>query len=323
MRLILHAGTHKTATKTFQAYLVKNKEAFKESGLIFPQPSAERQDKRYWAHNWLAQALAGHHEEDTAMAREMLDRAARQARGEGALVLSAEDISCCCAGHPLWSGLDRGDFRDLQREYLRLFAEVVKGFQVEVVMLFRRADVYAQSLYQTVIRSHRFTGSFESWLKYGRPLFEYAKQLEIFTEVFGNVQALSYHKLSGHLPHNLLVSLGYDLPRNPLSIRNVSTDPRLTCWTWMRNSISLPSREEIRTQKRFCRSEYVRQLFADFGSATFWHCAEDAAEFHREASMGMDPGRFPPPSAHSGISAYIDEATYTRISEAFELWEGT
>lgn len=128
-RLILHIGTHKTATSTLQALMAEERKNLRKVGVCYPRtdhPDFIDQHK----HIALAEALF----HDDAAFRLEWARVQNEFDASGAhtLVLSAEGLSGPAKSQD--SSLDR----------LRVVAE---GFDVLVVCLLRRQDSFVESLW--------------------------------------------------------------------------------------------------------------------------------------------------------------------------------
>jgi hypothetical protein len=312
MRLILHAGTHKTGTKTLQHCLFANRDALADAGVAYPPLSAPAD------FNYLVQAFTGVYPISPDEAVATVEHAARLVGDSGTVIVSAEDLSACCLGMRLWEGLDRRDFRHLQRGYLAKTADAFKRFDIMPVLMFRRADEFAQSLYQTHVRGNTFTGSFESFLAYANPLFEYEAQRTMFATVFGRVEILSFH--GPNLVDRFLSAAAIDFRPGQAPIKNISTDERLTYWLNARATGRNLTRSEVNRRRRFLRSNAVRNLFPDFGEANFWRSEAERAAFHDRCAQGLPELEFPPPRAALGPDARVDSDTIRRISECYNAW---
>jgi hypothetical protein len=319
MRLILHAGTHKTGTKTLQHCLFANRKALASAGLAYPILEAEAGERQMRSNNWLAHAFTAAYAITPSKAVVTVEQAARRVGDAGIVLASAEDSSACCLGMRLWRGLDRPDFRDLQRDYLAKIASAFSRFDILPVLMFRRADEFAQSLYQTIVGGNHFTGSFESFLSYAAPLLDYEAQRAVFATVFARVEVLSFH--GPNIVHRLLAAAGVDFGLEPPPTKNVSTDARLTYWLNWRATARKPTVAEVSRRKRFLKSDAVRTLFPDFGEASFWGTEADRAAFHDRCTQEFSEFEFPPPRRSLGPDARVDEKTLQRISECYAAWK--
>jgi hypothetical protein len=318
MRLILHAGTHKTGTKTLQHCLFANRKALSDAGVAYPVLPARAGERQKRSNNWLAHAFTGAYPITPSEAIVTVEHGARRVGNSGIVLVSAEDSSACCLGMRLWQGLDRPDFRELQCDYLSRIACAFKPFEIVSLLVFRRVDEFAQSLYQTFVRGNHFTGSFESFLSYAAPLFDYEAQRLMFATVFGKVETLSFH--GPNLVDRFLAAAGIDFIPEETPTVNVSTDARLTYWLNWRATARKPTVAEVNRRRKFLKSEIARRLFPDFGQASFWRSEVERAAFHTRCNQDFSELEFPPPRRAIGPDARVDDETLQRISECYAAW---
>jgi hypothetical protein len=319
MRLILHAGTHKTATKTLQYCIFANRTALEDAGIAYPVLPAPPNEWQMRSNNWLAHAFTGAYSITPNEAIVTVEHATHRVGDSGIAFVSAEDLSACCLGMRLWQGLDRPDFRDLQRNFLAEIARAFKHFDIIPVLVFRRADEFAQSLYQSMVVGNHFTGPFESFLTYAAPLFDYEAQRLMFATVFGRVESLSFH--GPNLIDRLLAAAGIDfMPEQAPSV-NVSTDARLTYWLNWRATARKPTVAEVNRRRKFLKSDTARCFFPDFSEASFWRSEIERAAFHNRCTQGFSEFEFPPPRRAIGPDARVHDETLQRISECYAAWK--
>lgn len=262
MRLLLHAGTHKTGTSTIQRVLYDNAATLREHGVHYPDP-------RPWfggtfdAHHPIAHAVA-RQDDDLPAARRMLDAVGDEAQGDVAL-LSAEPIY----RHVL-STAPRSGWWKRHRAYLEALAHELSAFDVEVVLVFRRRDTFIESIYHERA-AHGFGHSFEHVLERANRLLDYDRQLELFRACFPTVHVLDYAEIAGaDLTTRFLSALG--LPTPPLEAGEWdrrSVDARLSLWM-VSAFADDPDPELVTQRRRFSKNPVSDRLFDDYGRVTFW-----------------------------------------------------
>jgi len=130
MRVVLHAGTHKTATTTFQGILVACSSLLIENGVFVPKI------KDWPQHSYLAWMLQSREECELALLIEECLQQARQARCD-TVILSGEDFENCLID------LEMG-----RRFEAILYRAGVKN--IEWIFAVREPVDYLQSIYATM-----------------------------------------------------------------------------------------------------------------------------------------------------------------------------
>lgn len=308
MRLLLHAGTHKTGTSTIQRVLHGHRDGLAEIGLRYPDPAPWFGDT-YLAHHPVVHAVARRDAGELARARDFLV-AARDAAGDhDTVLLSAEPVyRHVLAGH-------QGRWWRRHRAFLQALASELDdlGFEVEVVLVFRRRDAFIESIYHERV-AHGFGEPFEAMLGNADRLLDYDRQLKQFGETFPTVTALRYEDLAGpDLTPAFVRALGFEPPAlDRAEWERRSTDARLSLW--MASAYAEDPDEELVTQRRrFGKNPVSDELFDDFGRVTLW--ADPAARRELLDRYGdHDPVTDDRPVAH------LTPEVERRIDEAFDRY---
>ncbi len=170
MRLVLHAGTHKTGTTSIQSSLAENRDWLRERGYVYPSLGPV-------GHNEFAYRLSRVKPDGVETLHAELMSVADPGR---VLVLSAEEFSTHLVGAKQWR-FDKHDYWDLRRDYLKRLQTVLRDFdEIGVFLCFRRHDNFAQSLYATNILSNQYRWSFAEFRERCAPLFDYRRQVHEF-----------------------------------------------------------------------------------------------------------------------------------------------
>lgn len=131
-RLLLHIGTHKTGTTTLQHALARSRQRLAQAGVLYAAtnrpPLADRPK-----HTSVWQAAARGTPEAAERERQTL-LTEFQASGAHTLVISAEGLSEPVARIPAF------------------FAPLARQFDIQVVCLLRRPDLFAEALYNQFVR---------------------------------------------------------------------------------------------------------------------------------------------------------------------------
>lgn len=265
MRLILHAGTHKTGTSTIQRVLHDHRDAVREQGVHYPDPTPWFGDT-YQAHHPVAHAFAHRGRRDLDRAREFLRNVADETADDETVLLSAEPIY----RHVLRDR--KGGWWKRHRAYLVQLAQELRdaGFDVHAVLVFRRRDEFVESLYHERV-ANGFGQPFAELLDNADRLLDYERQLRQFRAAFPRVQRLDYRSLAGdELVSSFLRAFGFTPPKfDDVGWDRRSTDARLSLW--MAAAYAEDPDEELVTQRRrFAKNPVSDQLFEDFGRRTLW-----------------------------------------------------
>ncbi|WP_424928100.1 hypothetical protein [Amaricoccus tamworthensis] len=239
MRKILHVGTHKTATTSFQACLRNNRADLLKQGLIFPDLSKVGLHDSV-GHHSLIGLLASKPEKGRSVASRVIKSFSSTADDDAALLISSER----CYRHAI--GLKKDEKpRQRRRNFVNLLAETF-GADTEVAIVLRRPDSYAESSYQETIKKTNRTDTIQSfWDSPGvRMRLDYRFQLRLFQKAFERVNVFIYEDLI-QAPDGpemaLLRGLGLNVAlASPPERRNTSLHAYLTEYKRLMNYQKLP-----------------------------------------------------------------------------------
>jgi hypothetical protein len=189
MTLYVHIGSHKTGTTAIQRFGANHRDALRERGLWYPSYEEIGRGGHY-GHHHFSHAVAGQVRDGFSIDEARLfSRTIRErSRENETILLSAEPIY----RHVLDTG---GDYWSQRRAYVRKLREVIGAEDVRILVVLRRQDTFALSLYQEVIKTSRDRRTFRQFIVDEINYFEYNLQLEMFREEFGAVDLLIYEDL--------------------------------------------------------------------------------------------------------------------------------
>lgn len=197
VRLVLHAGTHKTGTTSIQKALASNRAIDRARGLFYPDRLG-RFDGHKGAttvpHHLFAHGLTGF---DPILLRESrgFADALRQEAGVGeTVVISTEALYRHRQGH---LGIrdfstDLAGYWPARNAYLADVASTLHGFDVDVVLYFRKRADFARSLAAEFTSKGSWTGNAKQLATAFAPLLDYERQVEAFRRAFGKVTIVDY-----------------------------------------------------------------------------------------------------------------------------------
>lgn len=282
-RLILHAGTHKTGTTSIQRFAKQNSRALLKRGLYYPDYSplgVRLKDGHHaFAHAFSEQsqrrvAL----EEAVWLCRQWLEWLPNP---ETMILISAEALYRHVVG--------KGRYEERRRMYLERVAQALEPFDVEVVLVFRRPDNYARSLYQeNIMQGVQELPAFDEWRRRlaGSGL-NYYLNARLFREIFDDVRCLVFEDLiggGGGLSARFFSRLGCDVRDIP-DVGRVRGSAELEV-TLMKNFANryIGSKKEGRDFLRWLSSGRVRRALRPHlavGEYDFWCCHEERQDFLR------------------------------------------
>jgi hypothetical protein len=215
VKLILHAGTHKTGTTSIQKALSDNRPWLRQHGLIYPDGSAVY-GKTKVPHHRFSHAFTGTSAESSSLAFQFLDGARAQVEGPNDVILiSAEPIYRHIAGYDDWQHYNDIDYWLRRNFYLSGLADALLDFEVTVLLFFRQRQSFARSLYAEVCRKGHWQGSPSKFMAHFRNWFEYEQQIAAFRAVFSDVRTLSYETaLEQGLIRTFFLAIGFPMPPN-------------------------------------------------------------------------------------------------------------
>jgi hypothetical protein len=191
MRLILHAGTHKTGTTSIQKVLADNRDWLRKRGLIYPKGGSVFGGM---PHHRFSHALTNSKADGAEQAKRFIDAARAKARPDDTMLISAESIYRHVYGHDRWHGLTGEDYWLGRQRYLAAVADCLKGFDTRVLLFFRESQSFARSLYGEVHKRSVWQGTFDEFLVAYAVWFDYDRQVSAFRSNFSVVDTFSYEE---------------------------------------------------------------------------------------------------------------------------------
>lgn len=261
MRILLHAGTHKTGTSTIQNVLDRHRDTLRAASVFYPD--ARRVfGGTYVAHHPFAHAVAEPH--GHALARQFVEQLEQDIGPEDVVLLSAEPIY-----RHTWG--DEDGWWSRHAHYLVRLADTLGAHDVTPVLVFRRRDTFVESLYHERV-SKGFGREFAHYADRVDRLLDYQRQLVLFREAFGKACELDFEDLAGgQLVSRFLEELGLTMAALPAMDERArqSVDARLTLW--MASAYrDVPDDELVTQRRRFAKNPVSNELFEDHGRVTLW-----------------------------------------------------
>jgi hypothetical protein len=308
MRLVLHAGTHKTGTTSIQSALAENRDWLREHGYVFPSLGSV-------GHNEFAYRLAKARPENIEGFRAAIMDVTDPER---VLVLSAEEFSTHLVGAKQWR-FDKTEYWDRRRDYLERLKSVLRDFDaITLFLCFRRHDAFAQSLYTTNILSDQYRWSFAEFRERCAPLFDYRRQVETFREVFADVRYVDFDSLRHALVPEFCRWTGIPVPPKALrEPKKVSPDARLIYWVYRRGSEAADDADVFKLRASFVGSNAATSILPDKPSS-LWRSEHEWRDFIA-CCTDPEPNFFPARRSSPPIAETTEEEIAS-IDKTFASW---
>jgi hypothetical protein len=211
MRLILHAGTHKTGTTSIQKVFTDNRDWLRKRGLIYPKGGSVFGGTL--PHHKFSHALTNSVAGDAERAKRFIDGVRAKARPGDTVLISAEPIYRHVYGHDLWHGLAGEEYWLGRQRYLAAVADCLAGFDTRILLFFREPKSFARSLYVEVQKKGVWQGTFDDFLAAYAVWFDYDRQISAFRSSFSDVETFSYEEACRDgLLKTFFAIIGFPLP---------------------------------------------------------------------------------------------------------------
>lgn len=313
VRIVIHAGTHKTGTTSIQKVLNQNREAFRSEGLFYPDESPHLGGSPK-AHHLFARGVTGADPLELAQARRFVSQTMTDARPGDTILISSESIYRHVFGDHHWRALPNAEYWDSRIAYLSKLDQILGNSSKQIVLFLRRPDKFAESAYKEWVLKSRPDKSFHEWIESSGPLLDYSGQVRAFSSIFADVQIFQYEaaRQQGLLP-SFFQFLNVTPPRKGARARR-SPDSRIILWVIRSQLGTLTQRQS------FARSEVARQLFEDHGTTSLWASRGERDAFLERYDGPYGAGFFDLTRTESIYPAFLSRELVSRIDHAFKSW---
>lgn len=326
-RILLHVGTHKTGTTAIQQALLDAAPALRARGILYPNAawSFGGHPGRSWgaAQFRFAAALADPEDRHARRLAAFRQRLSEGVRSHDKVVLSAESLYRHLLA-PRGAALSEAERRAAREAYVGRLADFFEGFEVEVVICFRRPDSFAESVYQEVAASTGSRMAFAAFLRRDAFRWDYAFQLGLLARHFP-VRAFGFEAAAAEGPvEHFFRELGLGEPPPATGPHRASVPKRAASWLLRHKAPGRPSAAERRARRRrwlFALQEGHRPLFPAPPGAGFWRDARERDRFLAASLRGLDAVRFPDPPGDVRPLPPWTEAEDAAVEAAFRDWQ--
>jgi len=173
--MVIHAGTFKTGTTSFQEYLAINYSSLLDRGVLYPKSG--RMDGSIEAHHDLAYRIGSKNNFEAWLGiedelRKLIDHKIHT------ILISSE---CFCR-------FDRAEIEELKK--------TLAAYNPVILMCFRDVVVYIESFYKQEVKLGRYYESISNFFNDNQYLFDYEQIKENWGAHFENIVLLNYDEIN-------------------------------------------------------------------------------------------------------------------------------
>lgn len=322
-QLLLHIGTHKTATTAIQRALSHNRERLVASGIYYPN-SRPYLASKIDAHHALAHVLADPESPDKDGLEAFRDHLRDAAVNKGLMpVISAEPFYRYSIPNGRWEGISTADTNDPRQAYRARVADYFSDFNVSVLLYFRRQDRFAESLYKQRICGSHYKVQFPTYLSDYQILFDYERQIQDWRFHFPNVIAKSYDKaLCQGIVASFFRYLNVEPPNDGDDgwIRR-SVGNRAICWILQVKLKHQLSINAVRRRWLFALRNPNLAVFKESSPSSFFNSSSERKQFLRNYQSPLLSGFFDEPHADEFQPVTWSNEQHEEAERGFTSWE--
>ena len=197
MKLLLHIGTHKTATSSLQLFLSRNYTLMQSHGIYYPIPPSGKKN-----FNNEAEHLAMGSVHRTVKLFQDIYMKANE-KGLQYVVISAESFYAMTNFYGNHLKNETGSYFINEEKRIKDLQKACSIFkEVKIVCYFRPQDDFASSIYNQVIKNDfEKSCSYMDYLNLCPELFNYNSHIKLFEENFGyeNVKCINFNDVKKNI----------------------------------------------------------------------------------------------------------------------------
>lgn len=277
MKVLLHAGTHKTGTTTIQHFLHLNRAKLKKEGVYYYEEYGRDSELRK-NHHQLAVSIALSRKQKIADA---FSRLRSEGKDKRYSIISSESFYRDISGAVGWDVLHEKHAFQLKDLYLSDLANnfASQGIEVFPVIYFRPVEEFAESLFKTLVVGGHIAWDFDVYIDKARYLFNYSEHMRLWSRHFPKARFYKYRKVS--LLEGFLSDIGVEYSTDFKSVndKNVSPDPRVILWLLDKINTEKLDKRHIKSMRPFLFSNRLYEIFSEFESVSLWGKEREKDDF--------------------------------------------
>jgi len=322
-RLLLHVGSHKTGTTSIQAALAANRSWLESRGIYYPNPKPYLFGKSD-AHHDLAHGLAGDNRREAARMRNFRTHLIEAAPRFDRILLSAEPFYRHeIAGRGPSAPRTPAAMIESRRAYIDRMAEFFAPFDTEILVVLRRPDTFAESLYKNAIVSSPYAGGFDAYLKRAYFKLDYPTRLDLFRARFPALTVRSYESgLKAGIVETFFETIGAGRPPSlgDDHLRRSLTN-KATLWLDRSKTEASMGKRDLHRRWHFAMLAVAEPFFGRKDATGLWRSRDERDRFIRHTLGSLPADFFPPPPATLPEPTAWTDAEHQAASAAFRDWE--
>lgn len=218
MRVIIHAGTHKTGTTSIQKILFDNRDWLAERGIIYPWGGVY--DGIKTPHHRFSHDLTGVNPAHLDRARAFIDQTFSQAEKAHTIIISAEPVYRHIDNFDGWTGYSQfPDFWARRNTYLARLASAFHGENPEIFLYFRNRAEFVRSFTAQAIKKKYWQGDTSDFERDFAPMLDYERQIHCFKAHFSKVTVRDYDTTAHNIIPAFFQDTGLPLPPGDMNVR--------------------------------------------------------------------------------------------------------
>jgi hypothetical protein len=205
--IYLHFGIHRTGTSTVQSFARRHRAKLRSLGLWYPVFASRHEQ----AHHAIAHIIAGEARREMSIddVQRFAQRIVKERRPNENVLVSAEAF---------WRQRPEGPpFWEAREQYLKSVRALFNDDDITVLIILRRQESHARSLYKHMIQTSRYRAEFTKFLHDYAGRFNYLRNVELISQNFPNVLIETYDRVAknSNLVPNFFALLGADVSSLP------------------------------------------------------------------------------------------------------------
>lgn len=181
MKLILHIGTHKTATTSLQHFCVLNQNTLKSQGFLYPSNKHSAYES-----NFLASRMAN--EKYGEVIEYFINIKQKNLDGK-TIIISAESFYAMSGFFKLLpQKMTIDHYWENEEKIIQKLHDILMPIfdDIQLVCYMRPQDEFAGSIYNQMVKSVRgITDSYEEFILRTLPIYDYAQHMDLWKKIFG------------------------------------------------------------------------------------------------------------------------------------------